>query len=200
MQRYRAKLKQESRVQQPKKSEARKKVLGRKNETEISEKEKARIQKELASKKQAIRRTQNWRLKVKLRNLGSANEQTSLDGSAFSSESAKKRALRKAKGALPHTPAKKAAVLKKILTPRTSKVLSKQGVIVSPRTQQQNAVNEKVVSNLRKKLFEIKPKGTEQTQKNHAYNILKSVVNGAPPLTKRSKLRNKMKKYFSLRG
>lgn len=92
-------------------------------------------QKAFLQKKMAVKRIQEWRMRVKLKNSADnsvQHENTSQGNSAFKSRHAKSRKMKKVKSVLPCTPTNKAEVIKELVkSPATSKILTEQIVIRS---------------------------------------------------------------------
>ena len=134
---------------------------------------------ELLKKKAEVLRVQRyrWRLRVNMRT-GEARRGASSDDPEppFTSPSTQKRAVRRAKEALPTTPIKRARVVEKLAgSPSVAKILQKE----SPVMSQQSKVAHQVVQNLKRKLVETKPKGTAALRQTAAYKILKGTLANA---------------------
>ena len=201
MQRYRAKKKTESenssknpiRTQSMNlaKQKAKKKALNASNYISKQTKE--------AKKKTKVLNTKAWRLRIQLQRTSSKEEeQQELPSSSFSSYHAEYRATKRAKTSLPMTPEKKAKVIENILTPKTAKVLENRGLIQSPEARKTLQLGEKVMDTLKSHLKEVKPKGGSSKKSLTAYKLLKSSLIHAP-ISKKSKLRGMMKKYFDIK-
>ena len=115
----------------------------------------------------------------------------------FTSKASKYRTVSKVKKSMPNTPAKKAEVIQQLAnSPRTSNILLKRGVLLSPRAKKTLKMGEVVMKNVKSRLHQVKPKGGSRRGELHAYKLLKSAL----PLSKKSKLRGSMKKYFNVRS
>jgi hypothetical protein len=78
---------------------------------------------------------------------------------------------------LPKTPTKRAEIVKSLIrSPSTSKILCKEGVIVSPECKKKLEVAEQVISSLKENIEEVKQPNSSKSEKKHAYNILRATI------------------------
>lgn len=114
-----------------------------------------------------MKRTQTWRMRVKLQkqsdnptdNQYLEHEQLSdvnipsTSTSSFTSRFSRCRQVNKTKSTLPKTPSKRAKVVKKLIeSPTTSKILCKEGVILTPELQ----IADDVITSLQENLADTK--------------------------------------------
>ena len=78
--------------------------------------------------------------------------------------------------------------------------MSENNILVSKEARQSLLMEREVVSNLRKRLFDVKPRGGAPREQINAYKIIKSTLSETPLLGRKSSLRGIMKKYFSVRS
>ena len=154
-------------------------------------------------KKIAVLRTQAWRLRLRLVE-ESTNRRTketeAKASSGFTSYSAERRTLRKVKDVLPQTPMKKARVIECISrSQNTSKILEKEGIILSPASRKQLNMGQDLTSTINNKLAEAKPKGGCRKDRLIAYKQLKDVVSGIKPHRK-PRQPSYLTKYFEVKS
>ncbi|KAL3880422.1 hypothetical protein ACJMK2_032660 [Sinanodonta woodiana] len=123
-------------------------------------------------KQLAVKRTHEWRLQAKL------NQSTEdIPNTSFSSRYARFRQVKKTKLTLPRTPQKRAEVVKKLIqSPTTSKILTKEGIIVTPECKKKLKMAEDVIASLQESIHEVKQPNSSKSEKKHAYNILKATI------------------------
>ena len=155
-------------------------------------------------KKTAVKRTQNWRLKIKLQR---SAESRSPDkekkspaelASPYTSRWTEARATRKAKQSLPETPQKRAYLVTKLMdSPRTSQILSRSGRIINKNIIRRLRMGEIVLQSLKVKVNDTKSRGTRQREKFLAYKSLRQIT--ASALAKKYRLKNRLMQNISLR-
>ena len=97
--------------------------------------------------------------------------------SSFISRFAKCRQVKKTKSTLPKTPTKRAEVVKKLIqSPSTSKILTEEGLILTPQCKRKLEVADDVISSLQENIAEAKQSNTSKSDKKHAYDILRATV------------------------
>lgn len=132
-------------------------------------------------KKMAVKRTQEWRMRIKLKISADNSDQlenTSQDSSsAFKSRFAKSRKMKKVKSVLPCNPTKKAEVTKELVkSPSISKILTEQNAIISPVCRRKLEVADAVISSVQDSLEEVRETSSKDTQKQHAYKVVRAAI------------------------
>ena len=198
MQRYRAKKKSqnENESKNPNRSQSMKLAKQKAKKKAANSSNYFSKQTKETRRKKAVFCTQAWRLRIQLQ--GTSSEQEELPSSSFSSYHAEYRATRRAKESLPITPQKKAKIIENILTPKTAKVLENKGLIQSPDAKKTLELGETVMDTMKNQLKEVKPKGGSSKESLSAYKVLKSSL-ACAPISKKSRLRGMMKKYFDIK-
>ena len=191
MRKYRQKKKQIDELRLLKKEGGKKSA--RKKARQASKKRWGKIQQEKHRKERKKLMVKNWRMRLKLKDPGEGTSK------GISSYWATYRASLQAKKTLPKTPQKRAAVLEKLCqsSPRTATILERKGIL-KPSSCKSLDMGEAIMKNIKEKLQESKPKGGCNKDKLQAYKEIKSSICVAP-LSKRSKLRGHLKKYFDIR-
>ena len=192
MRKYRQKKKQIDELRLLKK-EGGKKSARKKKARQASKKRWEKIQQEKHRKELKKLMVKNWRMRLELKDPGEGTSK------GISSYWATYRASLQAKKTLPKTPQKRAAVLEKLCqsSPRTATILEHKGIL-KPSSCKSLDMGEAIMKNIKEKLQESKPKGGCDKDKLQAYKEIKSSICVAP-LSKRSKLRGHLKKYFDIR-
>lgn len=116
------------------------------------------------NKKKAVKRTQEWRLRVQLKthtqqesNVQTADGPTKKVAQLESSRATMYRHLKKIKQILPNTPKRRAAVIGKLIeSPSTSKVLAEKKVIVSPECKRKLEITNEVIQSVTDSVTEVK--------------------------------------------
>ena len=167
--------------------------MRKKKARQASKKRWEKIQQEKHRKERKKLMVNNWRMRLKLKDPGEGTSK------GISSYLATYRASLQAKKTLPKTPRKRAAVLEKLCqsSPRTATILECKGIL-KPSSCKSLDMGEVIMKNIKEKLQESKPKGGCNKDKLQAYKEIKSSICVAP-LSKRSKLRGHLKKYFDIR-
>ena len=114
---------------------------------------------------------------------------------SYRSRTSEHRATAKVKLALPSTPRRKARVIEKVLTPKTSTVLQRRGLLKSTTEKAETEIGRTVIKSVRNEIDTVKIKECSIKEKARASRILKSLVLTAP-MSSKSKLKGTMKKYF----
>ena len=143
-----------------------------------------------AKRELSVKRTQLWRMKIKLKEgeyqdkESHTFEEASTSGtctpkqksSSFSSKWSKNRTIKKVKNSLPNSPRKKAEVLEKLLdSPRTSKVLEQRGANLLTKQQRKRLqMSTDLASAIKQNLTETK--GPDKAEKRHGHLILANTV------------------------
>ncbi|XP_052789351.1 uncharacterized protein LOC128223902 [Mya arenaria] len=137
-------------------------------------------------KKKAVKRTQAWRMRIKLKSptipIVNTVDENDSHGESRQNKSNLSRATiyRRAqmvKGILPRTPKKKAAILKKLIeSPSTSKVLSDQGVTMTPACKKKLEVADAIVNSLKESISEVNIGVRKDREKKHAYDVIRESV------------------------
>ena len=139
------------------------------------------IEKSQQEKKAAKERTQRWRMKIKLSKNNPVSTCTDRENSntveteksECPSRWAVYRSTKKVKKALPKTPVKKAAVLKKLLqSPNTAKCLADEGILRTEESKKKVTMADSLIQNIADQIDEVKPAGTQQKGKKSAYDTL----------------------------
>ncbi|KAL3874179.1 hypothetical protein ACJMK2_037226, partial [Sinanodonta woodiana] len=100
-----------------------------------------------------------------------------IPNTSFSSRYARFRQVKKTKSTLPRTPQKRAEIVKKLIqSPTTSKILTKEGIIVTPKCKKKLQMAEDVIASLQESIHEVKQPNSSKSEKKHAYNILKTTI------------------------
>ena len=139
---------------------------------------------EQRQKKETVKeRTQIWRMRINLhRKKPNITSKTTARENSSSEEKQRSnhpsrwavyRSTNKVKKALPKSPVKKAAVLKKLLqSPNTAKCLADEGVLLTEDAKSKISVADTMMQNITEQIDEVKPAGTQQERKQFAYNTL----------------------------
>lgn len=153
-------------------------------------------------KKEAVKRTQAWRMRIKLKESTQQESNSPTDGengnTGSPGESSSKvlpkatlyRQLKKVKEVLPSTPRSKAAILSKLIeSPSTSKVFKKSEMIMTPDCRKKLEMTDTVLQSVSESISEVKTR--KLGEKKHAYNIICDSV------LKKYK-RHRLNKYFKV--
>ena len=133
-------------------------------------------------KKLAVKRTQEWRMKIRLKNFDSRSDQQASQPThdaenGFTSKFSKCRKIKKVKAVLPSTPKKKAEVIKHLIdSPATSHILTEENVILSPECRKKLEVADAIVDSVTESLGEVKVVTSKESQKKHAYKVVCAAI------------------------
>jgi hypothetical protein len=169
----------------------RKKLRTKQSTSAAPDKEKKKVPSLIMKKKEAVKRTQEWRIKIKLKEAADNSRKTDESKSKGKelSRASVYRHVQRVKDILPRTPKKKAVILKKLVeSPGTSKVLSEEGYITKA-CKKKLQVADDVIETVKESVAEIK--GSSDKEKKHAFNVISGSF-----LKKYGKLR--LQKYFQV--
>jgi hypothetical protein len=142
-------------------------------------------------RKLAVKRTQVWRMRVNLNHqsnlqtedLEQLEQRREVDtsipstSSSFTSRFSRYRQVNKTKSTLPKTPSKRAEVVKKLIqSPTTSKILMKEGLILTPECKRKLQLADDVIASLQENIVDAKQTNSSKSDKKHAYNILTATI------------------------
>ena len=147
----------------------------RRLERDKSQKEKLKLK-----KKKAVVNVQKWRMKVKLSKQKQAKEGKRGSTTPFSNRMAESRALKKTKETLPGTPIRRARIIEKILTPRTTAKLEGKGIITTKTAKKKLQMGLAVLDSVKASVNKIQQgsHGTLHNQKKSAMDTLTYSVLG----------------------
>lgn len=154
-----AKKKDWSRKQRMTEQAALKKALGRKNK-----------------KRKRSETSPSMGLKIKLQESRNEIAATEVRSNPFSSQPTERRAVKQVKDKLPSTPGRKAQVLAKLITPKTSKVLERRGIINTITCRRKLQMGSALMVSFKQHLNEVKPAGGCSLTRQTACGILRAVV------------------------
>ena len=157
MRRYRQKKKAERDRQvigeeDTRRSETGRKVRSRQLLKETRQKEVLEKKVDALKRREAVLRTQRWRLRVKIHDQKASRDKKE----SFKSQSTRYRAIQRVKQALPNKPKRKANIIENLMdSPRVSQIPEHSG-IRKGKSQRHRVTDREVVQNLSKKFQELK--------------------------------------------